>query len=103
MEAENIKTEKELIAFCEKLILKHEDDFKIFVSERSALNHAQYRAVLTVIAPINSGETVLKELMGLTPLLNFKTSSVDATDERGVDILNFDFTLDFMRSCLEDE
>ena len=53
MEVENIKTEKELIAFCEKLILKHEDDFKIFVSERSALNHAQYRAVLTVVVPIN--------------------------------------------------
>lgn len=80
MEAENIKTEKELIAFCEKLILKHEDDFKVFVSERSALNHAQYKAVLTVVIPINTGEIVLKELMGLTPLLNFKNSSVDATD-----------------------
>jgi len=58
---------------------------------------------LTVIVPISAGEVVLKELMGLTPLLNFKNSSVDATDERGVDILNFDFALDFMRSCLEDE
>ena len=64
---EKITTEKALIALCEELILKHEDDYKVFVSERSALNLTQYRANLSVIVPIASGEAVLKELMRLTP------------------------------------
>ncbi|EJP75083.1 hypothetical protein [Campylobacter sp. FOBRC14] len=95
--------ERELLAICEELIKKHEDDYKIFISERSFLNHAQYKAVLTVIVPISSGETTLKSLMSLTPLLVFKNSSVDATDERGVDILNFDFTLDYFVSSNMEE
>ncbi|MBT0611964.1 hypothetical protein [Campylobacter hyointestinalis] len=103
MDVENIVSEKELIALCESLVLKHDDDFKLFISERNALNHVEYRAVLTVIVPIASGEAVLKELMSLTPLLSFKSSSVDATDERGVDILNFDFTLCYFNSVCMDE
>lgn len=101
--SEKITTEKVLIALCEELTLKHEDDYKVFVSERSALNLTQYRANLSVIVPIASGEAVLKELMRLTPLLSFTGSSVDATDERGVDILNFTFTLDFLATASLDE
>jgi hypothetical protein len=88
--------EKESIIKVSKEIQKYElSDYKCFISERKALNHAQYTATICVIVPVHLGEKVLKEIMRFTPEFEFKSSQVETSDERGVDILLFETILNY--------
>jgi len=88
--------EKAAIQKLTKPIENHEvTDYKCFIAERKSENHSQYKAVIALIVPITKAETILKEIMKFTPEFEFKSSQVETSDERGVDILFFETILNY--------
>lgn len=99
--------EYEVLNSVEKIIRKHTDDYKCFIAKRSAVNASQYNATIAVIVDIEKSLKILKELALLIPVIKFSHSEVNASDERGVDILEFGFLCEIfdesVAECEEDE
>lgn len=92
---ESYITETKLINKVEAIIKAKTNDYKVFIAKRAPLNYSQYKAEICVIVNLACSYEIMREIMILSPLLSFSGSGVEANDERGVDILTFEATLEF--------
>ncbi|MDR2905263.1 MAG: hypothetical protein LBU73_04865 [Helicobacteraceae bacterium] len=85
--------EKKIIQMIAKPIENITSDYKAFFKSRAAINRVEYRAELTVVAPLENGGDILRALHKLASRLTFKSSQVETDENRGVDVLTFETTL----------